>query len=77
MAAAGPQGRRGLGFLLSARGWPYLLVPFIPLAIVFELTHVTAGVVFFTAALGIIPTAALMGVATEELAARRTPAAAL
>jgi Ca2+:H+ antiporter len=73
MAAGGQQGRRGLGFLLTARGWPYLLVPFIPLAIVLELVHATAGVVFFTAALGIIPTAALMGIATEEIAARSGP----
>jgi Ca2+:H+ antiporter len=73
MAAGASQGRRGVGFLLTARGWPYLLVPFIPLAIVLELTHVAAGAVFFTAALGIIPTAALMGVATEEIAARSGP----
>ena len=51
-----------------------MLVPFIPLAIVLELAHASATVIFFTAALGIIPTAALMGLATEELAARRAPA---
>jgi Ca2+:H+ antiporter len=60
-------------FLLSAQGWPYLLVPFIPAAIVLELLHAPAEVVFFTAALGIVPTAALMGLATEELAARSGP----
>jgi Ca2+:H+ antiporter len=73
MAAGGTQGRRGLGLLLTARGWPYLLVPFIPLAIALELAQVGAGAVFFTAALGIIPTAALMGVATEELTVRSGP----
>ena len=60
-------------FLLSGDGWPYLLVPFIPLAIALELAHATASLVFFAAALGVIPTAALMGRATEELAARSGP----
>jgi Ca2+:H+ antiporter len=60
-------------FLLGPQGWPYLLVPFIPLAIVFDLVDVSATVIFFAAALGIIPTAALMGRATEELAARSGP----
>jgi Ca2+:H+ antiporter len=64
---------RGPGFLLTAQGWPYLLVPFIPLAVVLEFAHTSATVVFFTAALGIVPTAALMGLATEELAARSGP----
>jgi Ca2+:H+ antiporter len=60
-------------FLLSGDGWPYLLVPFIPLAIALELAHAAASLVFFAAALGVIPTAALMGRATEELAARSGP----
>src|SRR5918994_6310489 len=60
-------------FLLSGAGWPYLLVPFIPIAIVLELTHASATVIFITSALGVIPTAALMGRATEELAARSGP----
>ena len=60
-------------FLFSAQGWPYLLVPFIPLAVVLEITHASAGLIFGIAALGIIPTAALMGLATEELAARSGP----
>jgi Ca2+:H+ antiporter len=60
-------------FLLSGDGWPYLLVPFIPLAIVLELVHAAASLIFFAAALGVIPTAALMGRATEELAARSGP----
>jgi Ca2+:H+ antiporter len=60
-------------WLLSAEGWPYLLVPMIPAAVVLELTHSTATAIFVAAALGIVPTAALMGRATEELAARSGP----
>jgi Ca2+:H+ antiporter len=60
-------------FLLGAQGWPYLLVPFIPAAVGLELASAPAEVIFFVAALGIIPTAALMGLATEELAARSGP----
>ena len=73
MASGGSNDPRGPGFLLTAQGWPYLLVPFIPLAIALDLAHASATVIFFTAALGIIPTAALMGLATEELAARSGP----
>src|SRR3954464_11262004 len=58
---------------MTSQGWPYLLVPFIPIAIVFEVVHAGAVLTFFAAALGIIPTAALMGRATEELAARSGP----
>ena len=60
-------------FLLSGDGWPYLLVPFIPLAIVLELVHAGATPIFLAAALGVIPTAALMGRSTEELSARSGP----
>jgi Ca2+:H+ antiporter len=60
-------------FLTSAQGWPYLLVPFIPAAVALELAHASAALIFIVAALGIIPTAALMGLATEELAARSGP----
>jgi Ca2+:H+ antiporter len=60
-------------FLLSGQGWPYLLVPFIVIAIVLELAHAGATLIFVTSALGVIPTAALMGRATEELAARSGP----
>jgi Ca2+:H+ antiporter len=60
-------------FLLSGAGWPYLLVPFIPIAIALELAHADASIIFITSALGVIPTAALMGRATEELAARSGP----
>jgi Ca2+:H+ antiporter len=41
--------------------------------VVLELAHASAGLIFGVAALGIIPTAALMGLATEELAARSGP----
>ncbi len=60
-------------FLLSGDGWPYLLVPFIPIAVALELAHASATIIFVTSALGVIPTAALMGRATEELAARSGP----
>jgi len=60
-------------FLLSGSGWPYLLVPFIPIAVALELAHAGASIVFGASALGVIPTAALMGRATEELAARSGP----
>jgi Ca2+:H+ antiporter len=60
-------------FLLSGDGWPYLLVPFIPIAIALDLAHAGAGLVFGSSALGVIPTAALMGKATEELASRSGP----
>jgi Ca2+:H+ antiporter len=65
--------RLSWSFLRSAHGWPYLLVPFIPLAIVLELTHASASLIFFAAAAGVIPTAALMGRATEEVAAKSGP----
>ena len=65
--------RRLRSFILSGSGWPYLLVPFIPAAIVLELTHASATAIFMTAAAGVIPTAALMGRSTEELAARTGP----
>ena len=60
-------------FLFSSEGAPYILVPFIPLAVIFELVHADPVIVFFTSALGVIPTAALMGRATEELAERSGP----
>jgi Ca2+:H+ antiporter len=53
--------------------WPYWLTPFIPIAIVLRLLDVDPTVVFFCSALGVIPTAALMGRATEELAVRSGP----
>src|SRR5512132_379670 len=73
-APADLQPRFNLGrFLLSGDGWPYLLVPLIPVAILLELVHAGATAIFVAAALGVIPTAALMGRATEELAARAGP----
>jgi Ca2+:H+ antiporter len=60
-------------FLFSVEGAPYILVPFIPIAVVLELLHADPVIVFFTSALGVIPTAALMGRATEELAERSGP----
>src|SRR6476646_3621218 len=64
---------RSRPFLLSGEGWPYLLVPLIPVAIVLQFLHADAVAVFAASALGVIPTAALMGRATEELAARSGP----
>jgi Ca2+:H+ antiporter len=73
MANGGASDARGPGFLLTAQGWPYLLVPFIAVAIALDLANASATAIFITAALGIIPTAALMGLATEELATRSGP----
>jgi Ca2+:H+ antiporter len=66
-------GPLSLGFLRSAYGWPYLLTPLIPVAVALDLAGASATAVFVTSALGIVPTAALMGRATEELAARSGP----
>jgi Ca2+:H+ antiporter len=60
-------------FLLSGEGWPYLLVPFIPIAIALDVAGATASIIFFASAIGVIPTAALMGKATDELATRSGP----
>lgn len=54
--------------------WPYYLLPAIPLALLLNFVfHAPDTFVFLAAALGVIPTAALMGLATEELAARSGP----
>ena len=72
-------GERGRGptnlrqFLFSGQGWPYLLVPFIAIAIVLDQIGADPIIVFFSSALGVVPTAALMGRATEELAHRAGP----
>ena len=63
----------GRHFLLTGEGWPYLLVPLIPVAVFLEFTHADAVAIFIASALGVVPTAALMGRATEELAARSGP----
>jgi Ca2+:H+ antiporter len=51
----------------------YYLGVFIPIAIGLELAHASASLIFFAAALGVIPTAALMSDATEQLATRAGP----
>ena len=72
--APGSHQKRPFGrWLLSADGWPYLLVPLIPAALALDLAHANHVLIFVTAALGIVPTAAMMGKATEELAARSGP----
>lgn len=62
-----------LSFLRSSQGWPYLLLPFIPVAIALDLAGADPVAIFFVSAAGVIPTAALMGQATEHLAARSGP----
>jgi Ca2+:H+ antiporter len=54
-------------------GWSTLLTPFIPVAIALRLADANDAAIFATSALGIIPTAALMSQATQELAARAGP----
>src|SRR3954447_7934122 len=73
MTEAGQRPGRNFPAVLSKQGWPYLLVPFIPLAIILDLANAEAGLIFATSAIGIVPTAALMGLATEELAERSGP----
>jgi Ca2+:H+ antiporter len=51
----------------------YYLAVFIPVAIGLEIAHADPVLIFSAAAIGVIPTAALMGTATEELAARSGP----
>jgi Ca2+:H+ antiporter len=51
----------------------YVLAAFIPAAVVLELANGPPAAIFVTAALGVVPTAALMGKATEELAERSGP----
>jgi Ca2+:H+ antiporter len=51
----------------------YGLGVFIPIAIGLDLAGAASTLIFFSAALGVIPTAALMGDATENLAARSGP----
>jgi Ca2+:H+ antiporter len=70
--SGGPQ-RSGLRAYLLGEGWPYLLTPFIVLAVALEVAHGPAAAVFGASALGVIPPAALMGRATEELADRSGP----
>jgi Ca2+:H+ antiporter len=51
----------------------YGLAVFIPTAIALELADASPSLVFASSALGIVPTAALMSEATEQLAARAGP----
>ena len=54
--------------------WPYWLTPFIPIAIVLDVRRGDRPLrSFFASALGVVPTAALMSRATEELADRPGP----
>src|SRR3954463_15648407 len=71
MKQAGP--RLDASFFRTPMGWPYLLTPLIPVAVLLEILGAPATVVFAASALGIIPTAALMGRATEERAPRSGP----
>jgi Ca2+:H+ antiporter len=59
--------------LLQAFGWSQYLLPFIPIAVALEVAHADPVIVFAPSALGVIPTASLMGTATEQLAARSGP----
>ena len=51
----------------------YYLSIFIPVAVGAQLADASPAIVFFTSALGVVPTAALMSDATEQLAARAGP----
>ena len=51
----------------------YGLGIFIPVAVALELAHASPVLVFLAAALGVIPTAAVMGEATEHIAAQTGP----
>jgi Ca2+:H+ antiporter len=54
----------------SADSWPYLLSPLIPAAVIVKLADAPEVAVFFVSAVALIPPAAMMGRATEELAER-------
>jgi Ca2+:H+ antiporter len=51
----------------------YALGAFIPVAVVLDAAGASAPLVFATSAIGVVPTAALMSEATEQLAARSGP----
>jgi len=51
----------------------YLLSAFMPLALVLKLAHTLPSLVFFSSALAVVPAAALMSDATEQLSARSGP----
>jgi Ca2+:H+ antiporter len=56
--------------LFGADSWPYLLSPLIPAAVIVDLAGAPAAAIFFVSAVALIPPAAMMGRATEELAER-------
>src|SRR4051795_4805162 len=56
--------------IFGADSWPYLLAPLIPAAVLVDLLDAPATAVFFVSAVALIPPAAMMGRATEELAER-------
>ena len=56
--------------LLGADSWPFLLSPLIAAAVIVDLAGAPATVIFFVSAVALIPPAAMMGRATEELAER-------
>jgi Ca2+:H+ antiporter len=58
---------------VAAFGWSVYLLPFLPIAVALEIVHADPVILFGASALGVIPTASLMGTATEELAARSGP----
>ena len=51
----------------------HYLAIFIPAAVALELAHASPVLIFAAAALGVIPTAAVMGEATEQIAAKTGP----
>lgn len=51
----------------------HYLAVFIPAAVALELAHASPVLIFAAAALGVIPTAAVMGEATEQIAAKTGP----
>lgn len=50
--------------------WNYILLGFVPVAVLLEVIHAPAVWIFLVSALALLPLAGLMGRATEELAAR-------
>jgi Ca2+:H+ antiporter len=54
----------------------YYLSAFFPAAVALELSHAAPALVFFSSALAVVPAAALMSDATEELSARSGPGVA-
>jgi Ca2+:H+ antiporter len=51
----------------------HYLAVFIPAAVALEIAHASPVLIFVAAALGVIPTAAVMGEATEQIAAKTGP----